>query len=663
MGEQDYLILDYETRSEIDLKKAGAYEYSRHPTTELLCVAWRRGTRETLKTAPIHSYSPFLDTEGDESHDYFSELLARFQYDRGDIFIAHNAFFEQSITTGLLMGEKFFNPARWICTASMAAALALPRNLEDACIALNLPVKKDMEGRRLMLKYTKPRRASKHNDEKWHSDREEIERIVQYCKQDVAAETELFLALPPLHPREHEVWKLDQKINFRGIKVDRPLVEKTLDLIKEETEYLENETVEVSEGRLTSTRKVAALKNYCNRHGVPIENVQAKTIADTLARPNLPARPRRLLEIRQNISRTSTAKYEAFERRSRTDGYVRDILMYHGASTGRWSGTGVQVQNFPRGQIKDTWEAVEIVKNGDLELIRMLYGNPMEVFSSCLRSALVARDGMQFYRGDYSSIEVRVLFWLAHHKAGMRAYDEKRDLYREMAQIIYNVKDLDDVTKDQREIGKRAILGCGYGMGATKFRATCIQFGQDVSEELSEKAVRAYRETHPVPQLWSNLEQCVIRAIKSPGYQFKIHHTVWWVENKFLWCKLPSGRKLAYYKPSVKLIPTRWKTKKDTIHHWGVNSLTKKWEEQTTWGGTLTENIDQAIARDLLVEAMLRLEDAGYETCMTVHDEILSEHRNGSVEEFSQLMGIVPGWGTGIPIALDAASGPRYKKW
>jgi DNA polymerase len=661
MIEQHYCILDYETKSEADLKKVGSAEYARHPTTQIMCVAWRHGTRETLATAPIYRH---WFKNGEYNVAAGITLKRTLRHPRF-IFVAHNAGFEQMITEHVLFrGEDYIaDPEEWMCTAALAAVLALPRDLEGACIALRMKVQKDMEGRRLMLKHSKPRKPTKNNPAKWHDDPEEQKRILAYCVQDIEAETQLFLTLPSLTPTERRVWVLDQIVNRRGIKIDRPLVKTTLQLIDQQVTILNAETSTLTDGAIETTNKRAKVLAWLKENGVALPNLQKKTVEDALAAGMATGKAKRIMEIRQSISKTSTAKYQAFEMRSRFDGIVREIMMYHGASTGRFTGTGVQVHNFPRGSIKDTYTAVEIVKHGDLEACSMLYGDPMNLFSSCLRSAIVARDGDQFFCGDYASIEVRVLFWVAEHAAGIRAYHEKRDLYIEMAKEIYHRKALTDVTKPEREVGKRAILGCGYGMGKDKFFETCKQFGQEVSTDLAKRAVDAYRSTHQkVPKLWYNLEMVAISAVRNPGKAYTINRTKWFVRDGFLWCQLPSGRRLAYARPGIYPIKTAWGDMKDTLHHWGVHPKTKQWTLQKTWGGTLTENVVQAIARDIMAEASLRLEENGYRVALSVHDELLCERAGGDLDEFRNLMAQPPEWGKDIPISTDCWSGKRYKK-
>lgn len=392
---QRYLILDYETRSEANLKKTGAYEYARHPSTQILCVAWRVGTRDELQSAKTEVWSPAI-------HGSYGSLK-RALLDPTVRIIAHNAFFEQVITrfvfTKLVHDDalKEIPISRWECTAASAAALALPRDLEGACLALKLKVQKDMDGRKLMLKMSKPRKPTQNNPSKWHADLDDLKRLMEYCKTDINAETELFLRIPGLNPLERHVWELDQKINWRGFFVDRPLVQTVLKMIGEEIKLLEKETLELTEGFIETTNRRDAVLGWCNRHlrkhgFFPLSDLRAQTVTHAIASEEVSFLPKvkRLLEIRQAASKTSTAKYFAYEMRTRFDSRVRDFLMYWGAGPGRWTGRGLQPQNFPRGTIKDMELACFVLAQGDLAFVKMVYGPPMDVFSSCLRGMIRA---------------------------------------------------------------------------------------------------------------------------------------------------------------------------------------------------------------------------------------------------------------------------------
>lgn len=351
MSDQRYVVFDYETRSEADLREVGSYEYANHPTTKIMCVAWRSGTRDELLNEvkakkPAKVWSPVFGGP-DSEIDLIRKLLnPSFQ------IVAHNAFFEQVITRFVFSkwdsGLKNIPTDRFICTASMAAALALPRNLEGACMALGLPVQKDMEGRRLMLKYTKPRKHTKFNENDWHLGKDELKRIMEYCQKDIDAETWLFLTVPELTPAERQVWLLDQKINFRGFRCDRDSVQKIMRLITEEEKILTEDLKTVTHGVVESVSQRDRTMQYLLSIGCNLPNLQAKTVEDALKDKNVYGAARRVLEIRQAMSKTSNAKYWACEARSRTDGRLRDNLVYHTASTGRWGGSGFQPHNLPK---------------------------------------------------------------------------------------------------------------------------------------------------------------------------------------------------------------------------------------------------------------------------------------------------------------------------
>lgn len=657
--EQVYCVIDYETFSEADLKKVGAYEYSVHPSTEIICAAWRIGTRKQLRAAPTNTWiSPVCVPK---------DLIDVFN-DPSICLVAHNAYFEQVITTNVV--GYIVLPMRWICTASLAATLALPRNLEGAALAMKLPIQKDMDGRRLILKWCKPRKPSLKNPKTRHDDPEELARLVEYCKTDVATEVELFLKAPMLTRFEREVWKFDQMINLRGFQVDRPLIETILEMIEEETAWINKETKKVTNGAIWSTTQRDRVLAYVRDKGVDIPDLRKGTV-DLMLKAPLPRDVKTILEHRAAISKTSTAKYQAFERRSRSDGRVRDILMYHAASTGRWGGVGVQPQNLPRATIKDTDQAASIIAGGDLELIRMIYGKPMNVFSDCIRSVIVPSKGRILDVADYAAIEARVLFWVARHEEGLKAFREGRDLYREQASRVFN-KPVDQIESGslERFVGKGLILGCGYQMGWEKFQATCELQGQKISDGLAQAAVQSYRETNrPVVKLWEMISRASLAAVSNLGKRYSINRTTWFVKDDFLFCELPSGRRLAYAYPSVKFELPRWGglIKIPVLYHWAVDPLSKKWTEVKTYGGKLTENVVQAIARDLMAAAMLRIEPRGpWKIILSVHDELIAErelkYKGFNIEDFCAHMAELPDWAEGCPVVATGWSGMRYRK-
>lgn len=303
-----------------------------------------------------------------------------------------------------------------------------------------------------------------------------------------------------------------------------------------------------------------------------------------------------------------------------------------------------------------------------LDTLRFLFGDPMPVFASLLRSMIVPRKGTVLNVADYNAIEARVLFWVAKHKDGIRAFAENRPLYEEMAQDIYAVQDVKSVTEDQRFVGKQAILGCGYGMGWEKFQAQCKQYRRIIDDELANVTIQAYRRKHnPVVELWGNIERAAIAAVQSPDKRFTINYTTWYVRDDFLWCKLPSGRNIAYHKPQIRYEVPRWGgDKRPKLYYYGVNPRTRKWTLEGTYGGKLVENVVQGIARDIMAEAMLRIEAKGpWAIVLSVHDEVGAERDpfvGGSLAEFIELMEVVPEWAKGCPIKVAGWEGKRYRK-
>lgn len=671
---QVYCVLDYETFSEADLKKVGGYEYSMHPSTEVMCAAWRVGTRselaEQLKLgtkakfwAPRWNHDKRIERNG---IDILTTLA-----DPNIIKVAHNAMFEQVITLNVLLRHfpivrktPIINPAHWLCTATLAASHALPRKLENACAVMKLPIQKDMGGHKIMLKMCKPRKPTKNNPATRHNDPTDFKKLVKYCIVDVDAETHLFLKMPPLSVSEREVWILDQKINLRGFLVDRVLVIKILGMIKEEISALNVKLKKITNKQVETGGQVKEILKWVKAYGCFLPDLTADTILDALENDLATGKVKEVLKIRQMVSKTSTAKYKAFELRTRTDSRLRDALLYWAASTGRWGGKGVQPQNFPRGSFEDTSFLAEMCLTENLEMIRLLFGEPMEVFSSILRNMIISSENRDLFVSDYAGIETRLLFWMAGHLKGIEAFKQKRDLYKEMACVIYNTS-LGSIKKLMRQVGKQTILGCGFAMGPIKFIATCAKYRIKVDEKTAKKAVKAYRTTHKqVPQMWKNIEKAAISAVLNPRKRYKANKTIWFIQKEFLYCELPSGRLLAYYGPEIKYVKTPWGEKAPKLYHWGVDGITRKWNFSGTYGGKLTENVVQATARDVTSEAILRIEKAGYDVLFHVHDEIIGEADKGkkTIEEFNALMEQIPEWAQGAPIDVEGWKGKRYKK-
>ena len=652
-----YCVLDYESFSEVDLEDVGAWEYSKHPSTEIIVACWRIGTREELKKAPVEKWCPQLNLGS-------PKRLIDICRDRRAYKIAQNSGFDRLITNHVLGVETSIG--EWIDSASLSAAHALPRDLERACTVLKLPHQKNPDGKALIRKFCWPRKPTKKDPSVRYFNKEEMLRFVEYCADDVKAATELFLTLPPLSPTEREVWKLNQRINTRGVACDRKLVKCALKMIAEEAIELDSEMEAITDGEIKSGRQVKAVREWLERDGVLLPNLAKQTIADAVESGLVTGKAKRILEIRQAISKTSTAKYVAFDRRSKTDGRVRDLQFYHGASTGREAGTGLQPHNFPRPTLEDLETATEAIRSGDRAWVKALAGDVMEALSSCVRGGFVATPGFEIFSADFNAIEARKVMWLAEDYDGLEAFASGADQYVDQAVDVYH-KAPEDITDEERQVGKAIFLGSGFGMGPPKFVTQCKEkFGLIVPMDIAIRGINSYRRKHPkVKNLWYAYERAAISAVQT-GRPARAGRCIYFMSEckRFLYCQLPSGRKIAYVYPDIKYEPTPWGEKRPKLYRWYVDGITKQWVRGHTYGGELTENNTQASSRDVMMESQLRVEKVGYIPLFNVHDECNTEREKGrgSLKEFETLMSRLPSWCPDLPVRVKGWCGERYKK-
>lgn len=643
--------IDFETRSEISVVDTGANRYARHPSTEVICMGY------AVHDGPAELCVP----ETDLLCPIAAEIAS------GELIYGYNVGFERAIWRSIMVpryGWPDIPDDQWRCSAAKGATHALPRALKDIAVAMDLPHTKDMSGHKVMMKLTRAKKTPKPGESKWAGNDDEFRKIYSYCMDDVLAERALSKVVRELNTKELKVWQLDQTVNDRGIMVDIDMVQAAIQIGKEYKDRLKKEFTELTEIELKKSVPQGKFLTWLNSNEVQATDTQKQTIVDLMKDPKMTPKMRRVLEIKQELNKTSVAKYEKILQGVCKDRRLRDLLMYHGASTGRWSGRLVQPQNLPRNSLSQPLGSLEILKSKCLASFELLHPDVMATLSKMIRLAFMASPGKTMYGGDYSAIEARVLLWLAGHEAGLQLYREDADLYKDLATTIYHIP-YKEVTKDQRDMGKRGILGCGYGMGAERFKDNCKEVADlEISLELAQTVVDTYREKYrAVVLLWYAQENAAMKAVvsKKPVREGKV---LWAVEGSFLYCRLPSGRCLAYYKPLIEYVETPWGEKKAALTFMGVNSVTRQWERQSTYGGKIVENITQAVARDLMAESMLRVEDHGYNVLLTVHDEILTERlkTTGSVEEFQALMSELPAWAEGLPIKVEGWCGERYLK-
>lgn len=719
----DKATIDFETRSACSIKDCGSWRYSLDPTTQAMCLAFRLPYWEHGRTALWHPAFPQFDIpEADcpELQELFAWIAS------GKLVEAHNAWFERGIWTNIMIpryGWPEVGHRQWRCSAAKAAAYSLPRSLDGCTQALRLTIKKDSEGAKNMKKMAKPRKPKKLEAKNWliahqgwnpkdkgdkeiiksldftvtvvedgsvidarwfngewqegafklglywHESPEMLDRLFSYCRIDVLAEEAVSERLRDLSPKETEVYLMDQAINQHGFQLDREGIEAALDIVEGLNSELNKELVELTEGRVEKATQRVRMIDWFNDMGLPLSDTQGGTIDEWLRRQDLDAKVRRGLELVRSLGRTSTAKFIAAQNWASPDAWrVHGGLLYHGAGTGRWSGSGVQPHNFPRGNIKGMELAWEVIKMRDVKLIEMLYGDVMEFLSFALRGMIVPTKGRKLMVADYAAIEARVVLWLANDDEALDVFRRKECIYMAMATEIYGRPITDKVKQaDERQMGKQAVLGLGYQMGAKKFRATLAEkWGIFIDEAFAEKIVAAYRQRFwRVKKMWWDQEQAAIAAVKYPGRTVVCGRVSWRVIDGFLHCKLPSGRLLGYCEPLVIKKKTPWGEEREALTYMGVDPYTKKWRRQDTYGGMLVENITQATARDLMADAMLRCHEQGmYEVILSVHDELIAEcdEDEGDVKDFEAAMAHTEEWADGCPVAAEGWTGYRYKK-
>lgn len=575
---------------------------------------------------------------------------------------AHNSAFERSIWTHIGIPRYGFPPVafdKWDCTMARAAALGLPQSLDGLASALRLPIRKDLEGQKAMIKASRPVAVAGSRDlfgevPVFDTTPALLARVREYCANDVEVERAVSQLLPQLSDRERAIWLLDQEINDRGISVDVELCRNAIELVEKATAELSAELLDLTGGAVTGPTDLNGIKRWLRTVGVETAVLDEKTVSGLLA-GSLDWKARRVLNIRQIAGRSSTAKYRAIvERVDPADKRIRNNLRYHGAATGRWAGSGAQVQNFPRGDHGHLAETIaEMISAGDVEDFDLLFGDAISAAVSALRPSLVAGAGKSLLVWDFAQIEARLLAWFAGCSKLETLFASGADVYKAFAAEAFR-KPIDKVSKDDRFVGKICVLGLGYGMGAESLAKTFEGYGRPINQRLARRLVEVYREAYPeIPETWSRLGSEARDALYSGEIgRWKVSHKR--EALRFLTYELPSGRRLHYFQPEIqdgKIVYRK--------------TLGKSLAKDSTYGGKLCENVIQAIARDVLAEGMLRLKRAGFSLVATVHDEIISEEplelAGDRLEEGARLLETRPAW-CSAPLAVEGFASRRYKK-
>jgi DNA polymerase len=648
------LFIDFESYSESDIKKSGADVYARHHTTGVLCMAF------ALNDDPIQVYIPKEEQRRAMHIDPISfpivSELPEAVLDhvlQGGAVVAHNYIFDYLIWNNCTNWPQL-TLEQADCTSARASAMALPASLGMLGEALSVEIKKSPTGTRLITKMCKP---------PFQTGPALMAEMAEYCGYDVASMREIDKRLMPLSPSEREVWLVNSKINQRGLRVDYELINNSIFISGQEDLRL----IEITEAKWglngTALRSPKQMLEFCAKHGEELPNLSKATLATaTIKSPEV----QEVLDIRAQVCKSSIKKFYAMMLRMCDDERIRGNHVYHRATTGRFAGSGMQVQNLPRPQLKDPDAVADyVVAHGKLPDDTGL--NAKDAVSSLLRSAIIPEEGHEFYCADYSAIESRVLFWLADEQKGLDVYREGLDLYCVTASNIFGYPINKREHSHERSIGKVAVLSCGYGGGKIAFQGMCDSMGVDLDGRDPQTIVNAYRDGFvKVKRFWDDCEQACIEAILQPGITMHLRNVAFKYSTKrqALACRLPSGRLIQWPFASVdKEGKTPWGSTATQVTYMGTN-LAHKWVQQRTYGGDIAQSLTQAVARDMLTDAMVRIEKAGFPVVLHVHDEIMVEMPEGAnrYNEFEEIMSTPATWATDCPIAVAGFKAKRYQK-
>jgi DNA polymerase len=586
---------------------------------------------------------------------------------------AWNASFEFNVWNAVC-AKRFGWPElpieRFHCTMATAALAGLPLGLDEASRAVGASYVKDTAGHAIMLRMARPRRYdTKGNPEWWHRDKAnpaKLQSLIAYNIADVWAERDVRKLIPRMSRHERRVWLADQRMNQRGLPVDQKLLEALGDITKQELTRINLEITRLTGGAVLGVSQNLKLLQWVRDRGYPYATLERETLTGFLGSAGFGALSldtKAVLELRAEAAKTSTAKIASIRAYSHLDDIVHGALQYGGAvRTLRWAGRGPQVQNFPKPVILHIPEAIrEILLGADAGTLRHIFGKPLDVVSSCLRGVFKAPDGKTLLISDYKNIEAIVLPWLAGFDELLEVFRRGEDVYSFTAKQIGS---------DSRTFGKVLRLGLGYGMGGAKFLVTAHKAKIMLTLIEAKQAVTAFRASNgPIVRFWRDCEKAAREAILNPGDEFevggKISFRMARPDRKLagaLLMRLPSGRHLVYRDARVNKATNR-------ITFWGVNQFTRKWCEQDTYGAKLAENATQAIARDLLAEALLEFEEQAppeAELLATIHDELIALCPcNRAVESYTimtQAMSTPPAWGVGLPLSCTGGLALRYGK-
>lgn len=683
---------DSETRSYIDLSETNADVYSRHPTTDVMCWCFQ----VPHATAEVAYWSPLLPAIPD---DTVLAALRRVAEDPDALHDAWNVSFEYSIWHNVMVPKYGMPPIpleRWRCTMARAQTHGFPRALGQSAKAMRLNEQKDGEGHKLMMQMTRRHVATKRLPERWKEDEDSVRRLIAYCQQDVRTEAAASDHLPPWTEHEERRWLAFWRMNNRGQYTDHTaaaLLKAAADDGVTERLHAVRTAVEAATDWMTADEIAEAirgnpnrLRKYVNDRGVPCLAFDKEGVADLLKLDTLPADVREVCLARQELGKSSVAKFQTLLNTRAPDGRMRFGFNWSAAlQTNRLGGADLQPQNLPRGSVdKSVIKAVFAdLDYGKLDAFRnaaVWCDGSLKLASSCIRGCMTAAPGHKLVVADWAAIEARLVFWLGDCVTGLtwlRDFDEELnpklkkdlDIYRRVA-AMYLRKSVSEVTKDDRQLGKAIVLGCGYGMGAAKFVETAAspQYGVFLTLEQAQSVVNFYRRTfHEIPKMWYATGDAAIDAVQHPGVVFRpCTKIAYRFDGTHLRCRLPSGKVMWYpYARVGEVWNPRFERMQPELTYETLDSMTKQWGPERTYGGKLVENFTQACGRELMADAMVRADERGVPVGMSIHDELVVENRTEDPYDHKNLEALMcelPAWAVGLPIAAEGWTGRRYSK-
>ncbi|MDC7116133.1 DNA polymerase [Corynebacterium amycolatum] len=651
------ISIDIETYSPEPLASAGVYKYAEHPDFDILLLAY------SIDDQPVQ----VIDLAQGEAIP--THILAALT-DCTITKYAYNANFERVCLTHYLRKrnhlhpDAYLDPHGWHCTMVWASALGLPRSLKDVGTALGLEQQKMREGQALIRLFCTPQKPRGKQAELFDTTRtsprdqpEKWATFIEYCRRDVEVETRIRHKLDQF-PLPDWVWGqywYDQRINDRGITVDLTLAKAAIDADTNHRSTCMERACRIT--GLDNPNSPTQLLGWLNNHGCGIESLAKAHVTDALTTAT--GQVKTVLELRQELSRSSVKKYQAMLDATCTDGRAHGLLQFYGAGrTGRWAGRLIQVQNLPRNYLPDLDTARALIRDGNADTAEMLYDSLPDTLSQLIRTAFIPTPGERFIVADYSAIEARVLAWLAGQDDTLQAFRDGKDLYCATATAMFGVPvEKHGPNAELRQKGKIAVLACGYQGGVGAIR-TMGGERMGMTDTEMKNTVDAWRNANTnIVTYWWDIDTAAKNTIKT-GQPQQVRNITLHMDAGILFIILPSGRKLAY--PGAGIGTNRFGGESIIFYGPGLGG---KFARQETYGGKLVENITQAVARDLLAHAIGLIENAGHHIVMHIHDEVVIEAPPATtITEICDLMARNPTWAPDIPLTADGYECTSYRK-